>query len=261
MIPADLCHPLTIGFRGAGSAMRTFTVMERRTTFITAAAITGVILTGTTAVAANIGILTAADSDNIGDLSATAVTTTVDPTPTSVEPQVIDVYLEEPAIATTSTVSPSTTDVATAQEFAVVDAGTVSLESSGATLALDDVEAADGWDYSIDQPTDTEIRVTFTSGEVTYVLIAELGADGTIDARVDQPIVEVVQGSAPGSSAPATTPTSAPANTAPSSTLDDDDDHEGDDDFDDDFDDDDDDDDFDDDFDDDDDHDGRDDDD
>ena len=61
--------------------------MNRRTSFITAAAVTGVILAGTSAVSANVGILTAAGSDNVGELSAAVPITTV------VEPQIIDVFL------------------------------------------------------------------------------------------------------------------------------------------------------------------------
>ncbi|RLE20109.1 MAG: hypothetical protein DRJ50_11255, partial [Actinobacteria bacterium] len=85
--------------------------MDRKTYFITAAAITGVVLAGTTAVAANIGILNAADDDNVGDLTAVVVTAP-ETVPTVVEPQIVDVYIEEPVEEATSTSAPLEDEVA-----------------------------------------------------------------------------------------------------------------------------------------------------
>ncbi len=51
--------------------------MNKRTSFITAGAVTGVLLAGTAAVGANIGILNAADNGDVGQLSAAVATTPV----------------------------------------------------------------------------------------------------------------------------------------------------------------------------------------
>ncbi len=211
--------------------------MNRRTSFITAAAVTGVVLAGTTAVAANIGILNSANSDNVGELSATTVVATqpVDAPATSIEPQIVDVYIEDPALAvstTTELLVPETAPNDRAQVFNVEAAGTVAVAPSETGVVLDGVTAAEGWAWTMTQATPAELQVTFTSGDTTYVFTASLAADGTIAARVDQPIVQIVQ-------APAPSDGSSPTATSPSGGYDDDDhddddddDHEDDDDHD-----------------------------
>ena len=193
--------------------------MNKRTSFITAGAVTGVLLAGTAAVGANIGILNAADNGNVGDLSAAVeVSTPTETVPTSVEPQVIDVYVEEPVDNTPATTTPSTTaPEAVTQEFAVDDAGTVSVEATGTGVLLDGVVAGEGWTWTSRQSADGELEVTFTSADSEYVFYASLAEDGTIVARVDEPIVNVVR--VPAASSPAT----VPSNTAPSGDRNDDD--------------------------------------
>jgi hypothetical protein len=190
--------------------------MNKRTSFITAGAVTGVLLAGTAAVGANIGILNAADNGNVGDLNA-AVEVTTPTVPTSVEPQVIDVYVEEPAETTPMGTALSTTaSEAITQEFAVDDAGTVSVRSTGTGVLLDGVVVAEGWSWTAGQ-TEQGLEVRFTSADSEYVFYASLAEDGTIVARVDEPMVNVVQ--VPAGSSPAT----VPSNTAQSSDRDDDD--------------------------------------
>jgi hypothetical protein len=209
--------------------------MNRRTTFITAAAVAGVVLAGTTAVAANIGILTAADNNNLGELNASAVVTTV-PAP---DPQIIDVYLEDPALSPTLTTTLNTvsetslpgTTVAQpfTQQFNVEDAGTVTIRQADTGILLDGVVANGSWSWTSSQTSPTEVTVSFTapgggSAGAEYVFYASLDADGTIVARVDQPIVNIVQ--APSRPAPASNASSAP--TAPAGGYVDDDHDESD---------------------------------
>jgi hypothetical protein len=172
--------------------------VNRKTSFITAAAVAGVVLTGTTAMAANLGMLNSADGQGAGDSSSTsvAVTTPVDAMPVAVEPQVIDVYIEDPAVETTVPVVPETVAEDVSQVFAVEAAGTVAVEPTATGVLLDGVTVAEGWVWTAVQQSPTELEVTFTSGEVTYVFSASLGADGVITAGVDQPIVQIVQASA-----------------------------------------------------------------
>ena len=203
--------------------------MNRRSTLITSAAIAGVMLVGTTAVAANIGILNTADDDPIGELSAAADVTTIAepaPIPTAPEAQVIDVYIDEPVPSTL--VSEAAPD---GQEFAVDDAGAVTIERTGSGIRVGEVAAEEGWTWSSAQTSENELSIEFVSGDASYVFYASLAPDGTIDARVDQPIVRTVQVAAP----PAPAFSSAPAAAPPAgSTSDFDDDDYDDDDYDDD---------------------------
>ena len=202
--------------------------MNKRTAFITAAAVTGVMLAGTAAVGANIGILNAADSDNVGELSAAVtVSTEADTTPNSVEPQVIDIYLDEPSVAADPAAAALVTESAVVsptsatQRFDVDDAGTVNVRATKTGVLLDGVVVADGWSWSSEQPSATELVVTFTSADSEYIFYANLALDGTIVARVDEPIVKVVQAATPSLSlTPAAT---APANTQPATGYGDDD--------------------------------------
>jgi hypothetical protein len=153
-----------------------------RTSLITAAAIAGVVLAGTVAVGANIGILNAADDSDIGNLSATG-----DLVPANT--QVVDVYLDE-ATTTTSDTS-ATSDSAIAQEFAVDAAGTVGVIPTASGVRLGDVVANPGWTWSLAQSDASALAVTFTNGVRTLEFTAVLGPDGTITAAVEEPIASV----------------------------------------------------------------------
>ncbi|HRB04734.1 MAG TPA: hypothetical protein PLP26_15280 [Ilumatobacteraceae bacterium] len=216
--------------------------MNRRTSFITAAAVAGVVLTGTTAMAANIGMLNSGDGQNAGDSSSASavVTTPVDAIPVAVDPQVIDVYIEDPAIETTAPMVLETTPEELSQVFAVEAAGTVTVEPTATGVLLDGVTVAEGWGWTANQPSPTELEVTFTAADVTYLFSASLGADGLITARVDQPIVQIVQApalaavarSSQSSPSAPTAQASSPVAAAPTGAYyEDDDDHYEDDDL------------------------------
>jgi len=196
--------------------------MERKSYFISAAAITGVVLAGTTAVAANIGILNAADDDNVGNLTAAVATV-----PATVEPQIIDVYIEEAVPqATFSTRTPGEDSDSTSQEFKVDEAGTVTIKRTPDGILLDGATVNDGWDWTSNQSSATDLVVTFTSGDSEFVFYAGLADDGSIAARVDEPIVNVVQAPPAPSSSVAT-----PSPAAPVPSYDDDDHYEEDDEY------------------------------
>lgn len=198
--------------------------MNRRSTLITSAAITGVLLAGTSAVAANVGILNTADGDPIGELSAAAdVTTIAEPAPAPTAPgaQVIDVYLDEPAPSTPgSEVAPA------GQEFAVDVAGAVTIERTSSGIRVGEVAAEEGWTWSSTQSSENELSIEFVSGDATYAFFANVAPDGTIEARVDQPIVRTVQVTAPPAPAFSSAPAAAPP--AGSTSDHDDDDHDDD---------------------------------
>jgi hypothetical protein len=153
-----------------------------RTSLITAASIAGVVLAGSIAVGANIGILNAADDSDIGSLSAAG-----DLIPAST--QVVDVYLDDPT--TTTATSATTRPSMIGQEFAVDAAGTVAVVPTAGEVRLGDVVANAGWSWSLAQPDASALAVTFTDGVRTLEFTAALGADGTITAAVTEPIVSV----------------------------------------------------------------------
>ena len=182
--------------------------MIRKNSLITAAAVVGVLFAGTTAVAANVGLLTPSDTSSGTESSAVSQ----EPTTSSAEPQIVDVYIEDPPV----TVDTTTTVPSLSQVFVVEAAGTVSVEPTATGVRLDGVTVADGWQWTATQPSPNELQVTFTSADATYVFSASLAPDGTIVAGVDQPIVQIAPAPAAssGTRAPSAQST-APAATAP----------------------------------------------
>lgn len=185
-----------------------------RIKLITVGAIIAVGLAGGVALAANSGILDASERDGVGDLSASGDLTT----PST---QVVDVYLDDTSSTAGATTAPAATApattaaVAAGQQFAVDAAGTVTVSAAGGVLRLDQVEPSAGWTWQLAQPDPVNLTVTFTDGARTLHFLAGVAADGSITARVDEPVA-----------APA-----APASTAATSSgghSGDDDDHEDD---------------------------------
>ena len=198
--------------------------MNKRTSFITAAAVAGVMLAGTAAVGANIGILNAADTDIVGQLPATITVPADDDTTTTVEPQVIDVYIEDAALTATSTTLLAVEQpiggalAAGVQRFDVDDAGSVDVERTEKGVLLAGVDEAAGWSWSSQQASETELVVTFTSFDTEYVFFAESGPAGTVTARVEEPIVNIVQAPAPAPQ-PAPSPQGTPVIPPPANTA------------------------------------------
>jgi len=177
-----------------------------RTSLITAVAIAGVALAGTAAIAANIGILNAADDSEIGTLSAAD---DLVPQPSVPEEQVIEVVIDEPSTTTPVTTAPEPEPDDAGQEFGVDVAGTVTLATTDNGLHINDVEATEGWTWTSSQENPVALTVTFTDGARTFIFTASLAPDGTIVADVAEPIVVV--GAAPTANAtPGATPTPTP---------------------------------------------------
>jgi hypothetical protein len=180
--------------------------LTSRTTLITAVAVAGVLIAGTAAVAANIGILNASNDSSIGSLSATddlLPSTTLDPG----VPMVVE--RAAPAVATPA----SATTAASDASYVVDDAGTVSVSTTSGGLVLVDAAANPGWTPTATQPDPLSLRVAFDNGTRTVVFTATLGADGTIVADVTEPVI--VAGATPNN------PVAAPPNAATSYSDDD----------------------------------------
>ncbi|HUV19568.1 MAG TPA: hypothetical protein VMW33_13885 [Ilumatobacteraceae bacterium] len=166
--------------------------LTSRTTLVTAAAIAGVLIAGTAAVAANIGILNAADDSTLGELAATD-----------------ELLPSEPAslpttVATVATTAPSSTAPETtlptgvAQQYDIEGAGSVWLMTTTSGLALDHVEAVPGWSPLLSQGDLRSLRVDFTNGDRTIVFTASLGADGIVVVDVTEPSTVFAQAPAAG---------------------------------------------------------------
>ena len=156
-----------------------------RTKFVTIASIVAVVMSGAVAVGANIGILNAGSDTPVGSLSA-AGDLTVPNT------QVVDVFLDTTSTAApvvSTTVAPIiTSPAATVQQFAVDEAGTVSVSQSAQGLLLDGVVANPGWTWSMLQPNAESLTVVLTNGTRTLQFVASVAPDGTISAEVNEPI-------------------------------------------------------------------------
>ena len=140
--------------------------MIRKTAAITAASIAGVVLAGSAAVGANIGILDAADETGLGTLSAEAAISA--PAETTGATVGLD---PNPA---TSEVTIAPTDDSGVQTFAVDAAGTVDLETDNSGLHVKAVHATDGWSWQETASGPNAVAITFTSGGDTLEFVAAL---------------------------------------------------------------------------------------
>ncbi len=192
---------------------------------LTAAAVAGVLLAGTAAVAANIGILNAADSSTIGDLAATdellpaagsdadaSTTVTVETVP--------------------STTLPSAPPANAAQQYDIAGTGTVWLMTTTSGLALDHVVAEPGWISTLTQADLRSLRVDFVNDDRTIVFTASISDDGLVVVDVTEPTTVVAAAPATPATPTATTPstTQAASGGHEDDDRDDHDDHDEDDD-------------------------------
>jgi hypothetical protein len=193
--------------------------LKSRTTLVTAAAIAGVLVAGTAAVAANIGILNAADDSKLGELAATDELLTPAPA------------LDPATVAALETTAPSSTVPAAelqagqAQQYDIDGAGSVWVMTTTSGLALDHVVAVPGWSPLLSQGDLRSLRVDFTNGDRTIVFTASLGDDGAVVVDVTEPTTVVAEASVAGA-----TPSPVGASPTASSGYDDDDHDEYDDD-------------------------------
>ncbi len=155
---------------------------KSRTSLVTAAAIAGVLLAGTAAVAANIGILNAADSSAIGDLAATDELLPV------AGAGIPTVKVEAPEAPTTTTTMPPASG---AQQYDIEDAGTVWIMTTTSGLALDHVVAEPDWNSTLSQGDPRSLQVDFTNGTRTIVFTAVLADDGSVAVDVTEPTTVV----------------------------------------------------------------------
>ena len=141
--------------------------MLKKRTVVTALSIAAIVVAGGAAVAANVGILNAADNTPMGTLSAEADLATV----------------AAPSSSSTAAATPA----GTPQRFVVESAGQVEVLRDGAKLTLGEVLPSAGWQARPGAVTSDSAEVTFTSGTDELVFTATLAGDGTVTGAAKRP--------------------------------------------------------------------------
>jgi hypothetical protein len=148
-----------------------------RTSWITIAAVAAVVVASGAAIATNIGVLDAADDSTIGQLSAAGDLVGSDVPAPEVSAGVGDGTEPTPLAGGV---------FAGGEQFAIDDAGVVSVLRAADGVRLGDVVANPGWTWALTQTDSASLSITFTDGERTLRFDATAG-DGTIAASVDEP--------------------------------------------------------------------------
>jgi hypothetical protein len=180
--------------------------MRHRSALITAGLITAVVLVAAVAIGANLGLLTTAGSDSVGQLSASTSEAAAEPASSDVQ---------------------GDPESAAPQRFVVERAGHVDVVAHNEEIRIDDVHAKTNWTWKLVQSSGRTATVTFTSGSTTYRFVAKLHANGSLVARVEEPVTKIVGGTSAASSGQraATPVTRPPASTSSQPSNGDDDDH------------------------------------
>jgi hypothetical protein len=158
--------------------------MKHRTALIVAASIAAVVLAAAIAVAVNLGILTAADSSPVGQLTTATVAQQASP--------VAAYQNEAPSQAATAKPQRQT------QKYVIRKAGTVQIAYSDKAVRFVTAGARGGWTWKLSQSGDEKLTVTFAHGSETYTFTAQVGKDGKVTAKVDHPVTKVVASSGGG---------------------------------------------------------------
>jgi hypothetical protein len=173
--------------------------MTHRTALITAGSIAAVVFAGAIAIGVNLGILTFADSRPVGKLSASGAPQTA-----------------ASPVARDDVVSKASPSTPTTQAYVIKRAGTVTIAFSRTGVRVVNVSVKPHWKWALAQSTNKSLTVTFKSGSIVNTFVASLGRQGSVVARVDQPVTRVVRAAARWVAAP--TRVAAPARAIASTT-------------------------------------------
>jgi hypothetical protein len=164
-----------------------------RTRLVTMVSVVAVGLAGAIAFGANLGILDATSNGPVGN--AAAVGDLAPPTS-----QVVDVYLPGSTTAPSAPASALTASAGDVEEFDVDVAGTVAVAATGDGVRLERVVPSAGWRWTLAQSNPRSLDVTLTNGSRTFQFTASKAADGSIAAKVTEPITATAPTSASSSS-------------------------------------------------------------
>jgi hypothetical protein len=140
-----------------------------------------VLAAGAFAIAVNVGVLNAVEPAPLGSLSVALA--------------------QEPAGG-----APSPVPVAAPQSYVVENAGTVDVAGDGAGIWVTAVRPRKGWTWKLMQEAGDMVKVTFSAKTTTYTFVATIKADGSVKARVDEPVTRTVTVPVPGGQTAAVTP-------------------------------------------------------
>lgn len=174
--------------------------MRHRTALITAGSIAAVVFAGAIAVGANLGILTAADSKPVGELTTASVAQLSNVQPAQ------QFTAERPAGAPGERAT---------QEYIIKKAGTVKVAFSKKAVRFVDASAKRHWTWKLAQTGDRKLTVTFRRGSDTYTFVAAVGRHGKLTAKVDHPVTRVVPSSSGGSTSVVASAAPAPPAATP----------------------------------------------
>lgn len=153
-------------------------MMAHRKAVVAAASVAAVLLAGAVAVGANVGILDSGDG-GLGELSAASAGT-----------------FSAGSSADGAAAPAETSSSESHQTFEVDRAGSVTLDADGQVLSVASVQPSDGWTWTTDRRSDTELSVELTSGTDSLTLHASFdGRD--IRARVEEGGVPATGSTAP----------------------------------------------------------------
>jgi hypothetical protein len=154
-----------------------------RTRWITAAAILGVVVAGSAAIAANVGILHATERSEIGTLSAT------DSLLPAEQQAIAGASGDATSPPSTGSPAPAATTPAdaTSRTFVVDDAGSVTVVKGTDGLHLGGVATNPGWTGRLARSSPSTLVVSLTSGTRVLEFAATLEADGTLTGAVSSP--------------------------------------------------------------------------
>jgi hypothetical protein len=176
--------------------------MKHRTALIVAASIAAVVFAAAIAVAVNLGILTAADSSPVGQLT----------TATVAQQAASPVAAYQTATPESATAKPKRQRQT--QKYVIKKAGTVQIAFSDKAVRFVSAGAKAHWTWKLTQSGDTKLTVTFAHGSDTFTFVAEVGKSGKVTAKVDHPVTKVVPSSGGGATwtaAPAPSPSQTAA--------------------------------------------------
>lgn len=161
-----------------------------RTRLVTITSVVGVALAASVAFGANLGILGSAGDTNVGNVTANELSAPAGESVDVSVPATGSGGAPLEAAGSTTVVPPSGSGHV--QEFEVDVAGTVSVVRNGDSLTLKAAVPNAGWTWNLTQTKSSSLHVGFTNGKRSFEFDASLGADGSILARVDEPLVKRV---------------------------------------------------------------------
>jgi len=183
-----------------------------KTALAASASVAAVLLAGTAALAANIGVLGA--SGTAAELSVTPTIIAAAPatTTTTSSATVASSVPLSPVDSSTTTVAPSETS------YQVAGIGVVTLAHTAELLSVSSVDVGSEWDWTVERRGSTQLTIEFNSPDSQITFLAQLDAGQVLVEVLDTTPVSTTIGTTPDAS------TTTTVDDSTTTTVDDDDD-------------------------------------